>query len=37
MKTGKLVIGILSIVLFLLVSLQSCAAGWQTPLRRTAK
>lgn len=27
MKTGKLVIGILSIVLFLLVSLQSCAAG----------
>ena len=27
MKTGKLVIGILSIVLFLLVALQSCAAG----------
>lgn len=27
MKTAKIVIGILSIVLFLVVSLQSCAAG----------
>lgn len=27
MKTAKLVLGIISIVLFLLVSLQSCAAG----------
>lgn len=27
MKTAKLVIGIISIVLFALISLQSCAAG----------
>lgn len=27
MKTSKLVIGIISIVLFLIISLQSCAAG----------
>ena len=27
MKTGKLIIGIISIVLFVLVAMQSCAAG----------
>lgn len=32
MKNGKLVIGIISIVLFVLVGMQSCAAGLSNAL-----
>lgn len=37
MKTAKLVLGIISIVLFLLVSLQSCAAGLSNALGNTGE
>lgn len=37
MKTSRLVIGILSIVLFVLVSLQSCAAGVSNTLEENGE